>query len=155
MAREPLVLQIASTSTKIPVSPMFHQWVSLTLDSLELPDATLTLRIVEVDEMRSLNRQYREQDKVTNVLSFPFDPIEGIEQTLLGDVVICSSVVEAEALDQKKPAEAHWAHMVIHGILHCCGYDHINPKEAAEMEALEGQLLSALGYPDPYHGYDQ
>lgn len=155
MAWESLVLQNASASTKIPVDAIFRQWVSFTLDRLKLPEATLTLRIVDVDEMRSLNRQYRAQDKVTNVLSFPFDPIEGVEQALIGDVVICSSVVEAEALDQRKPVEAHWAHMVIHGILHCCGYDHINPEEAAEMEALEGQILSALDFPNPYHEYDQ
>ena len=74
----------------------------------------------------------------------------GIPLELLGDLIICVSVVEQEAQEQAKTTEAHWAHMVIHGCLHLLGYDHIKDDEAEEMEALERDLLASLGYPDPY-----
>jgi probable rRNA maturation factor len=85
------------------------------------------------------------------VLSFPAEVPEGIlDIPLLGDLVICVPVVEREAREQGKTAEAHWAHLVIHGCLHLLGYDHLEDEEAEEMEALERELLSELGYPDPY-----
>jgi len=155
MSSEVLDLQVASRSANLPANMTFKQWVDAALATLTIRDASLTIRIVDAEEIRTLNRTYRHQDKETNVLSFPFEAIEGIEQSLLGDVIICSSVVEREALEQKKSAEAHWAHLVIHGILHLCGYDHISENEAEEMEALELRILSDLGYPDPYRGYDK
>ena len=102
--------------------------------------------------MRRLNGEYRGQDRATNVLAFAFDPIRGVETDLLGDVVICAPVVADEAHRQGKSLPAHWAHMVIHGVLHLCGYDHADGRQAAEMEALEVRLLRDLGYPDPYRG---
>ncbi len=92
---------------------------------------------------------YRGKDKPTNVLSFPFEVPPGMEMSLLGDLVICRQMVEKEAQEQGKPLEAHWR-MVVHGSLHLLGYDHIEDDEAEEMEALETEIMLALGYEDPY-----
>ena len=115
------------------------------------PGAELTIRIVDEAESRMLNETYRHQQGPTNVLSFPFEPpISEVDTALLGDIVICAPVVAREAAEQGKPLEAHWAHMVVHGVLHLQGYDHQNDTEAKQMEALEIRILDALGYPDPY-----
>lgn len=105
----------------------------------------ITLRLVDAAESQTLNRDFRGKDKPTNVLSFPMG-----EPDYLGDIVICAPVVAAEAVEQGKPARAHWAHMVVHGVLHLLGHDHIADDEAEKMEALERKLLSRLGFPDPY-----
>ena len=112
--------------------------------------AEITIRLVDSDESQQLNNQYRGKDKPTNVLSFPFEVPTGIELDLLGDLVICAPVIAAEAIEQNKSENAHWAHMVIHGCLHLLGYDHINDQEAEEMEALEIALLAKLNIADPY-----
>ncbi|MCU7819580.1 MAG: rRNA maturation RNase YbeY [gamma proteobacterium symbiont of Lucinoma myriamae] len=115
----------------------------------------LTIRIVDKDEIQSLNKTYRHKDKATNVLSFPYEdfpfdaPVE-IQLPLLGDLVICHDIVVEEAQQQNKTVEAHWAHMVVHGVLHLKGYDHINDDEAQEMEALEIEILKKLTIADPY-----
>nr|WP_206202990.1 rRNA maturation RNase YbeY [Thioalkalivibrio sp. XN8] len=116
--------------------------------------AELSLRIVDAPESQALNRQFRGKDQPTNVLAFPADLPPELELPLLGDVVICREVVAAEAAAQGKPAEAHWAHMVIHGTLHLLGFDHQEPAQAAEMEAAETELLAELGWPDPYQEND-
>jgi len=110
----------------------------------------VTIRIVDNDESRELNNQYRDKDKPTNVLSFPFEAPAGITVPLAGDLVICAPVVEQEAREQSKDAVAHWAHMVVHGMLHLQGYDHIEDNEAEVMEALEIRLLAQLGFANPY-----
>ncbi|MGM0766943.1 MAG: rRNA maturation RNase YbeY [Pseudomonadota bacterium] len=110
----------------------------------------VTIRIVGGDESAELNFQYRGKSGPTNVLSFPFEAPAGITVPLAGDLVICSPVVEKEAKDQKKSLEAHWAHMVVHGMLHLQGYDHIDDHDAEVMEALEVRLLEQLGYGNPY-----
>ena len=112
--------------------------------------AQLSIRIVNEAESQALNKQYRDKDKPTNVLSFPLDMPEDIGVYMLGDLVICAPVVEREALEQHKSLKAHWAHMVIHGMLHLQGYDHIEDNEAEEMECLEIRLLQQLGYSNPY-----
>ncbi len=118
----------------------------------------ITLRIVDESEIRELNRDYRDKDKPTNVLSFPFEMPEGLPQDaidpLLGDIIICDAVVRREADEQGKTLDAHWAHMVTHGVLHLLGYDHIDDDDAAVMENLEIQALGELGYSDPYAGPD-
>ena len=101
-------------------------------------------------ESQSLNHSYRDKDKPTNVLSFPYEQAPGMYVPLLGDLVICAPVVIQEALEQEKPVEAHWAHMVLHGVLHLLGYDHIETDEAEQMEKLEVTLLGKLGYANPY-----
>lgn len=110
----------------------------------------VTIRIVNNDESAELNGQYRGKDRPTNVLSFPFEAPAGITVPLAGDLVICAPVVEKEAKDQHKALEAHWAHMVVHGMLHLQGYDHIEDHDAEVMEALEIRLLEQLGYGNPY-----
>ena len=111
----------------------------------------LTIRFVDEEESQALNRDYREKDKPTNVLSFPFENPPGITLPLLGDLIICHAVVAREAEEQHKPLAHHYAHMVVHGTLHLMGYDHIEEQEAEEMEQLERELLATLNIPDPYH----
>jgi len=103
------------------------------------------VRIVGPAESRRLNRRFRKKDKPTNVLSFPYD-----DPGVLGDVVICAAVVEREAREQGKRSKAHWAHMVVHGVLHLRGYDHMRPADARVMEGRERAILARLSFPDPY-----
>ena len=110
----------------------------------------LTVRIVDEAEGRALNRHYRDRDRPTNVLSFPFDALPGAPRRLLGDVVICAPVVAREAGEQGKPLQAHWAHLVIHGVLHLCGHDHQQEEQARAMESVETQVLKQAGFADPY-----
>lgn len=146
----PLVdLQIATADENIPAEQVFTTWVAAALPP-NMQDAELTIRVVSQAESEALNHQYRGQAKPTNVLSFPCELPEEVDLPLLGDLVICAAVVETEALAQSKLLEAHWAHMVIHGTLHLLGYDHIADAEAEQMEALETQLLTGLGYAAPY-----
>ena len=144
-----LDLQIASTDPDIPDDAAFEAWVRAGLAG-RVPAAELSIRVVDEDEARELNDTYRGRDYPTNVLSFPAELPEGVDVPLLGDLVICAPVVAREAIDQDKPTEAHWAHMVIHGLLHLLGYDHMEDAEAQVMEAEERVLLARLGYPDPY-----
>ena len=144
-----LDLQQACDAKNLPTNTQFQLWVDTALNHYQ-KDFELTIRLVEVKESQALNLQYREKDKPTNVLSFPFEVPEGIELDLLGDLVICADVVAEEAKEQKKDLHNHWAHMVIHGCLHLLGYDHIDDCEATEMEALEAKLLNELMISDPY-----
>ncbi|GIU16574.1 endoribonuclease YbeY [Shewanella sp. c952] len=144
-----LDLQIAVEGFELPSTQEMELWVKTALrDSME--QAELTIRIVDVAESEMLNSTYRGKDKPTNVLSFPFEAPPGIELPLLGDLVVCAAVVKQEAIDQNKPLNAHWAHMVVHGCLHLLGYDHIEDIEAEEMESIETQLIESLGYNNPY-----
>ena len=133
----------------IPSIDQFQQWVESSLlqsfTSLEQ-----TIRVVSEAESQTLNRQFRGKDKATNVLSFPSDD-DYLDYDCLGDLVICVAVVESEALLQGKDCDAHWAHMVVHGMLHLQGFDHQIDNEAEEMERLEIKILSTLGYTSPYN----
>jgi probable rRNA maturation factor len=142
-------VQYAIGAEGIPAPEQLRHWVDCALQG-QRPGAELALRIVDAAEITALNRQYRGKDGATNVLSFPFDPMPGVETAQLGDIVICAPVVAAEAVAQGKSLEAHWAHIVIHGVLHLLGHDHHGEQQAQEMETLEIRLLAALGYPDPY-----
>lgn len=142
-------LQIACEATDIPSAADFTRWVETVLKQ-QHTEGELCIRIVDSEESRELNRDYRDKDKSTNVLSFPFEVPPGIPLTLLGDLVICAEVVAQEACEQQKPAQNHWAHMVVHGTLHLLGFDHINDDEAEQMEALERVLLAQLDIADPY-----
>lgn len=144
-----LDLQIATEVEGIPSADDFQQWVETALADHD--GAQLTIRIVDEEEITELNRTYRDKDKPTNVLSFPFEAPADIELPLLGDIIICAKVVQNEAAEQNKPLQAHWAHMVIHGCLHLLGHDHIENEEAELMEGLEISLLAALGYANPYY----
>jgi len=147
-------LQIACTDPNdLPLPAAFDKWIKAALlggsESVQ-EEAELTVRIVDQDESMELNHQYRNTKKPTNVLAFPFQNPPGITLPLLGDLIICKEVVESEAKLQGKPLTAHWAHMAIHGTLHLLGYDHIEQADAVEMESLETQLLTELGFTDPY-----
>jgi probable rRNA maturation factor len=108
------------------------------------------IRIVGPAESRRLNREYRDNDKPTNVLSFPASSAERKIDGALGDLVICAAVVAREAREQCKARPAHWAHMVVHGILHLHGFDHERPRDASAMERLEVEILHRFGYQNPY-----
>jgi len=144
-----LDLQVACNADNLPTTEQFKLWVETALSGYG-KDFELTIRLTDIEESKSLNHQYRHQDKPTNVLSFPFEVPEGIELNLLGDLIICADIVVQEALQQNKQQFAHWAHMVIHGCLHLLGYDHIEDDDATEMETLEIKLLSTLKIANPY-----
>ena len=113
-------------------------------------ETELVIRIVNEGESAALNQAYRRKQGPTNVLSFPFESPPGIDVNLLGDLVICAPVVVREAISQDKRLTAHWAHLVVHGVLHLLGYDHQDEMQALEMETLETRILADLGFPDPY-----
>ena len=142
-------LQICTGLDGIPSEQAFQTWIAAACLS-ELPDLEQTIRIVDEVECAELNLQYRGKHGPTNVLSFPGDS-EHLDYQYLGDLVLCAPVVEREAKEQGKETEAHWAHLVVHGMLHLQGFDHLDDAEAAEMEALEIKILSTLGYGNPYN----
>ena len=113
-------------------------------------EAAACIRVVEEQESRQLNRSYRDQDKPTNVLSFPADMVAPDGEKILGDVVICDPVVRQESQAQDKRVQDHYLHMVVHGMLHLYGHDHLDPAEADVMEDLEREILGGLGVADPY-----
>lgn len=110
----------------------------------------VTVRIVDIVESQQLNLDYREKDKPTNVLSFPFEAPEHIDMPFLGDLVVCAAVVEQEAREQQKQIIDHWAHLCVHGLLHLLGYDHMHESGAQEMEGIETAILTKFNIGDPY-----
>ncbi|WP_257280895.1 rRNA maturation RNase YbeY [Endozoicomonas sp. ISHI1] len=142
-------IQIASESPRLPSEADLHKWAAAAIGD-HRKEAEISLRIVDSDEGAELNRQWRQKDGPTNVLSFPSDLPKALNLPLLGDLVICTPVVEREAREQNKTLQAHWAHMMVHGTLHLLGYDHIQEDEAEAMESLETAILESLGFPDPY-----
>ncbi len=145
-----LDLQMAGTNAEfVPSLAQWRTWLSVISPLLSQP-TEMTIRVVDHEESKLLNYQYRQKNKPTNVLSFPFEAPANIPIALLGDLIICHQVVNQEAIDQQKSYEAHWAHMGIHGTLHLLGYDHIDDTDAITMESLEIQLLKELNFPNPY-----
>jgi probable rRNA maturation factor len=141
-----VVVQRRVPPAGIPAAASLRRWA---MAARGRAAGELTLRVVAAAESRALNHRYRGADKPTNVLSFPADPgLPGA--AALGDIVICAPVVAAEAVRQRKPARAHWAHMVVHGVLHLLGYDHMDGRGAERMEARERMILASLGFADPY-----
>jgi probable rRNA maturation factor len=125
-----------------------RRWVQAAL----LGPAELTVRFVDAEEGRVLNRDYREKDYATNVLTFAYNEGEEIadDEPTRADIILCTDVLETEAAEQKKTLEEHAAHLIVHGVLHAQGYDHDDEEEADEMEQLERDILASMGYPDPY-----
>jgi len=141
-------IQLATTAD-CPPPEQLQAWTRQALGEGPGP-VEVTVRVVDEAEMTALNGTYRHREGPTNVLSFPGDTIPGTDITLLGDVVICAPVVAREAAAQGKPTAAHWAHMVVHGMLHLQGLDHQDDAGAAVMEMREVAILAAMGFPDPY-----
>ncbi|WP_455385372.1 rRNA maturation RNase YbeY [Acidihalobacter prosperus] len=137
------------TQAATPDDAALERWAAAALSDAQ---REVVLRFVDAEESQALNRDYRGRDKPTNVLSFTFEPPPGFEDPHLGDLVICTEVVEREAREQGKTPEAHYAHMVVHGLLHLQGYDHEEADEARRMESLEIEILRQLGYDNPYEG---
>ncbi len=150
-----LELQLALDESHLPTVTLpseaqVSRWASTALGS-DCALSELVVRIVEPAESAALNGRYRNKPTPTNVLSFPFETPDGMPPLpLLGDLVICAAVVASEAEEQHKRWDAHWAHMIIHGVLHLRGYDHIEDGDAEAMEKLEIELLAGLGYNNPY-----
>ncbi len=128
--------------------PKIRRWVQAAL----LAPAELTIRFVDLDEGRSLNRDYREKDYATNVLTFAYNEGEesSDDEPTRADIILCTDVLEKEAQEQRKSVEEHTAHLIVHGVLHAQGYDHMDDEEATEMEGLETAILARLGISDPY-----
>jgi probable rRNA maturation factor len=150
-----LLTDIEGTFSDLPLESDLLLWAT---SAIEKPGKwEISLRIVDRKESQALNRDYRGKDQPTNVISFPFELPPGLsadmlgdEAVPLGDLVICAPLVREEALMQGKPETSHWAHLLIHGILHLQGYDHVLDKDAEVMENLETRLLATLGIADPY-----
>lgn len=137
-----------------PNDDAIRHWVISTLSQLQTPLSPvleLSIRITDREDAARFNQTYRAKPHATNVLSFPADPPAETESGLLGDLVICAPLVQEEATEQQKSEEAHWAHLIIHGVLHLLGHDHQVAAEAEQMEALEIAVLNELGFPDPYN----
>ena len=145
-----LELQIATSAKTLPHPAQFKEWISVVLTNRISDNTELTIRIVDEEEIINLNYRYCNKNTSTNVLSFPVNFDSNIEYNILGDIVICASVVELQAKQQNKELLAHWAHMVVHGALHLLGFDHQNKSEAEEMERLEIELMQQLGFLSPY-----
>ncbi|MBA3661449.1 MAG: rRNA maturation RNase YbeY [Gammaproteobacteria bacterium] len=145
------IIQRTVAKVFLPKNTDLRTWAKSTLENVTTPTET-TIRIVSREEMTTLNERYRKKVGHTNVLSFPFEVHEDVDlgHTILGDIVICADVVNDEALQQQKDKQAHWAHMVIHGMLHLQGYDHEDEDEAHVMETREITIMEKLKFPNPY-----
>lgn len=139
-----LSIQYAAHASDIPSRPAFRKWIKAAL----IHDAEIGLRVVGEEEGRSLNRNFRDKDYATNVLTFIYD--DASAQFLTGDIVLCAPVIEREAREQHKNLTAHYAHLTVHGVLHLQGYDHESDVEAAAMEQMEAEIVERLGYENPY-----
>jgi probable rRNA maturation factor len=132
----------------VPDSSMLQRWANTAY--LKQEPAIVSLFIASRDDIHRLNKQYRNKDRATNVLSFPMQIPEKTDMHLLGDIALCPAVIREEAVAQGKPLQNHWAHMVIHGMLHLQGFDHVEDDEAALMETREIDLLNGIGIANPY-----
>lgn len=153
----------------IPNDDELYTWVKAAIQNQNInsiPDHNLSIviRFVNIEEGKTLNQAYRYKKYATNVLSFPFEEPEftsdiselneviskHLQQQHLGDIVLCENIVQKEAVEQNKTLKQHWAHLIVHGVLHLQGYDHLNDKDANLMESLEISILKSLGFDNPY-----
>ena len=142
-------IQRVCSLKSIPSDEKFQLWSEAVLKE-RITATELNIRIVEEHEIAELNKRYRGKNKSTNVLSFPFDAVTPDPMPILGDLVICAPLVAREAQEQSKEIESHWAHLVVHGILHLLGYDHETVDDTKIMETLESEILTKMNYPAPY-----
>ena len=150
-----ITIQLADNSEGVPSAALLKKWCKATLTQQKIKTAEVCIRVTGKKESAALNKTYRNKKGATNVLSFlaetPSAHVKNIKVPLLGDLVICATLVNSEAKEQGKTTKAHWAHLVVHGTLHLLGYDHIKNKEALKMEALEIKILDTLGFDNPYN----
>jgi len=140
-----------ATGKKItPTDAQLETWLNALFKELNLEDKSLTLRIINSEEMKALHNEYSGTNRPTNVLAFPFEGPEDLEPGYLGDITLCDGVIESEAVDYEIPPLEHWAHITLHGTLHLLGYTHKGDEDAEKMENLETKLMEQLGYSDPY-----
>ncbi len=158
MAALSVDVQVVCDDPDVPSNADVRSWVEAAIQQSERSsdeNIEVAVRIVDAEEIRTLNKLYREQDKATNVLSFPAGKINGLPDEasrVLGDVVVCASVVAREASEQGKQLADHWGHMLVHGTLHLLGFGHETETQAADMEALETSILATRNVTDPYGG---
>jgi len=147
-------VEIASDSATLPPVNEIARWPRRAIAAAGRDsDLEVSVRVVDEAEMQELNRNFRGQDKPTNVLSFPAGDIRGLPPdagTPLGDIVVCAAVVSREAREQHKSLEDHWAHMLVHGTLHLLGFDHVEDADADVMERMETGILRDFGIANPY-----
>lgn len=134
----------------VPNESVLDKWVLSIFQQQSLENAEFFIRVVDKVESQALNKEYRGKDVPTNVLSFPLDAPDYVVPRTLGDLVICAEVVETEAKAQDKSLDAHWAHMVVHGVLHLLGFDHVDDEQALQMESLEITIMQGFGFANPY-----
>jgi len=153
----------------IPNNDELYTWVEAAIQSHSLSptsghNLSIVIRFVNIEEGKTLNQAYRYKKYATNVLSFPFEEPEfttdiaelnevlskHLQQQHLGDIVLCENIVQKEAVEQNKTLKQHWAHLIVHGVLHLQGYDHLNDEDANLMESLEISILKSLGFGNPY-----
>ena len=142
-------IQTIFKSNGQPDQEQIQRWVDAALEDVN-QETEIVVRIVDEQESAELNEQYRHKPGPTNILSFPVEVPEGIELNLLGDLVVCAPILEKEALEQHKALADHWAHIIVHGVLHLLGYDHIDDDEAELMESKEITILNKLSIKNPY-----
>ncbi len=145
-----LHIQNELEDSNLPSQQQFETWINAALLK-EYEQLEQLLRITDGAEIQTLNKEYRGKDKVTNILSFSAEQYEFLEYDCLGDLVVCASVVAKEAADQNKQLHDHWAHLIVHGMLHLQGFDHVDNAEAIKMEALEVKILETIGIANPYN----
>lgn len=133
----------------VPEPALMQTWADAAYLNKDVP-AVASIFVTSAEEIQQLNKQYRGKDKPTNVLSFPMESPQEVDFRLLGDIVLCAAVIRQEAIEQSTPVLSHWAHMVVHGMLHLQGYDHIDDNEAEDMEQAEINVLKQLGFDNPY-----
>lgn len=142
-----LSVQYACNTEGLPLRPQIRNWARAALNVDGMRGGQITIRFVDTEEGQTLNHEYRGKDYATNVLSFPYET----DPVVCGDLVICAPVVAREAAEQSKSTEAHYAHLIVHGMLHLQGYDHeTGEDDAREMEDKERAILASLGFNDPY-----
>lgn len=147
-------VQNVSTQARVPQSVLIKTWAAAAYSKVAGRQAELTVRIVDEDDGRQLNEQYCNQNKATNVLSFPFEDPPNMKTNILGDIVACAPVISREAQEQEKSLHAHWAHLIVHGVLHLCGYRHDGDDDAQIMQRLETEIVEHLGFSNPYSHLD-
>lgn len=145
-------IQVEQTATCvcafIPDEHQLKHWIEAALP--EDSSFSLDVRLVDSDEMKMLNQQYRKKDKVTDILSFPFTPPEHLTTPFLGDIVLCPEKINHDANENHIPLNERWGHLLVHGTLHLLGYDHENDEEANKMAEQEIKILEKLAIPNPY-----